>query len=61
VRRCAAGVSLAGLVVMIGVVIILARTSTFTVESRVALYLFGLALFIIGGSLAQAGLRGQRE
>ena len=60
-RGFAAGVSLAGLVVMIAVVIILARTSILTVESRVALYLFGLALFIVGGSLARAGLHGQHE
>ena len=60
-RGFAAGVSLAGLVVMIAAVIILARMSILTVESRVALYLFGLALFIVGGSLAHAGLRGAHE
>ena len=56
-KRFAAGVSLAGLVVMIGVVIVLSRASSLTVESRLALYLLGLALFILGGSGARTNLR----
>ena len=61
VTRWATCVSLVGLATMSGVVGLLSLTSAASVETRAALYLGGLGLFILGGSARDIALARHRR
>ncbi len=49
-KRLAAGVSITGLALMTSVASLLCGSSAVTLETRIALFLSGVALFVAGGA-----------